>query len=103
MWNVIRSSNFATAIFVIVLVLTVGSLGISIFELGKSEAFQSVGSLLLWSIVTTTTVGYGDKIPVTTGGKIFGAFLMLAGIASFSLFTASVSSMLVARKLREGK
>lgn len=102
-WSIIRSSNFSTAVFLIVFVLTIGSLGISIFELGRSEQFRSLGSSLWWSIVTTTTVGYGDKVPVTIGGKIFGAVLMLAGIASFSLFTASVSSMLVARKIREDR
>jgi len=102
-WRIIRSSDFATAVFLIILVLTIGSLGISVFELGKSDAFRHWGSGLWWSIVTTTTVGYGDKVPLTTGGKIFGGFLMLAGLASFSLFTASVSSMLVARKIREGK
>jgi len=102
-WSLIRSSDFATAVFVIILVLTTGSIGISLFEIGRSGEFSSLGSSLWWSIVTATTVGYGDKVPVTTGGKIFGSFLMLMGIASISLFTASVSSMLVARKIREGK
>jgi len=102
-WHLIRTSDFATAVFVIMLVLTLGSLGIIIFELGHNEDFGSWGSAFWWAIVTSTTVGYGDKVPITTGGKVFGAFLMLAGIASISLFTASVSSMLVARKIREGK
>jgi voltage-gated potassium channel len=102
-WQIIRSSDFITAIFVIVMVLTFGTLGISIFEIGINEQFESWGSSLWWSIVTTTTVGYGDKVPVSLGGKIVAGFIILAGIASFSLFTASVSSMLVAKKIREGK
>lgn len=102
-WHLIRSSDFTTAIFVIMMVLTVGTLGISVFEIGINEQFENWGNSLWWSIVTTTTVGYGDKVPVSVGGKIFAGLIILAGIASFSLFTASVSSMLIAKKIREGK
>ena len=54
-----------------------------------------------WSLVTMTTVGYGDKVPVTPGGRILAGFLMLSGIAVVSLFTATISSVFVAKKLRE--
>lgn len=41
-----------------------------------------------WSFATATTVGYGDIIPVTAGGKILGIFLMLTGTGLFATFTA---------------
>jgi voltage-gated potassium channel Kch len=43
---------------------------------------------LWWSFATTTTVGYGDIVPITIGGKIIGIFLMLVGVAIFGIYTA---------------
>lgn len=43
---------------------------------------------LWWSFATTSTVGYGDVVPVTTVGKIIGMFQMLIGVAIFGIYTA---------------
>jgi voltage-gated potassium channel len=43
---------------------------------------------LWWSFQTATTVGFGDIVPVTIGGKILGITLMLVGVALFSIYTA---------------
>ncbi|MEJ0058022.1 MAG: potassium channel family protein [Bacteroidota bacterium] len=51
-----------------------------------------------WSYVTITTVGYGDKFPVTTGGRIVAAILMTAGVGLFGTFTAYISSLLLVEK-----
>ena len=56
-----------------------------------------------WAIVTMTTVGYGDFSPETTEGRLFAVFIMFAGITLVSLLTASISSIFVAQKIREGK
>ncbi len=56
-----------------------------------------------WSFVTMTTVGYGDHYPTTHGGKIFGVFLMFSGIAISSFFTATIASIFVSRRLKEGR
>ena len=56
-----------------------------------------------WAIVTMTTVGYGDFSPETPEGRVFAAFIMFAGITLVSLLTASISSIFVAQKIREGK
>ena len=56
-----------------------------------------------WAIVTMTTVGYGDFSPETPEGRIFAVFIMFVGIALVSLLTASISSIFVAQKIREGK
>jgi len=44
-----------------------------------------------WSLVTMTTVGYGDMVPQTVLGKLEAAFLMLAGVTTFALLTGTVS------------
>ena len=56
-----------------------------------------------WAIVTMTTVGYGDFSPETPEGRIFAVLIMFAGITLVSLLTASISSIFVAQKIREGK
>lgn len=44
-----------------------------------------------WSLVTMTTVGYGDIVPVTTGGKIVASILMVTGITIFAMLTGTIS------------
>ncbi len=56
-----------------------------------------------WSIVTMTTVGYGDTYPTTPAGRFLGVLVMFFGIGLLSFFTATVSSIFVARKIKEGK
>lgn len=50
-----------------------------------------------------TTLGYGDIIPKTYGGRAVGVFLMFSGISLLSLITAIIASILVERKIREEK
>jgi voltage-gated potassium channel len=50
---------------------------------------------LWWAIVTVTTVGYGDRFPVTEGGRIVAAILMLVGIGLIGTLTATVASVFI--------
>ena len=56
---------------------------------------KSFGDALWWAITTMTTVGYGDRVPTTGGGRLIGAGLMLAGIALLGVVTASIASWLI--------
>ncbi|WP_084563044.1 potassium channel family protein [Corynebacterium aquilae] len=56
---------------------------------------NSFGDALWWSIVTVTTVGYGDIAPVTAFGRLVGIALMVGGIALAGVLTATVSATLV--------
>jgi voltage-gated potassium channel len=51
----------------------------------QPEKFKSIPSTIWWSVVTLTTVGYGDLIPITPMGKIFTSIILLAGVAIFAL------------------
>ena len=54
--------------------------------------FDSLGDALWWSVQTVTTVGYGDVVPESDGGRFIGVFVMIFGVASVSLITALVTS-----------
>ncbi len=70
-----------------VAVLMAGNL-IYLLEPGTvSNAFGGVW----WSLVTMTTVGYGDIVPQTTAGRLLAALLMIMGIAMFAMITGVVS------------
>jgi voltage-gated potassium channel len=58
---------------------------------GIDPAFETPLDGIWWAWVTITTVGYGDLVPSTTTGRMFGAFLILMGIGLFSMLTASFS------------
>ncbi|ARU58164.1 Kef-type K+ transport system NAD-binding protein [Oleiphilus messinensis] len=64
---------------------------------GLDPAFSSPWEGIWWAWVTVTTVGYGDFVPVSTAGRLFGAFLILMGIGLFSLLTANFSAFFVSR------
>ncbi len=54
--------------------------------------------MVWWTIVTATTVGYGDISPQTTGGKSVAIVLMLAGITVFGILTANLAAWFTASK-----
>ena len=64
---------------------------------GKSA--RGIGSGFWWSAVTMTTVGYGDKAPVSIAGRIVGLIWMFAGIIMISGFTAAIASSLTVTQL----
>ena len=67
-------------------------------ERGSEHAtITSYGDASWWAISTITTVGYGDRYPVTAQGRLIAAALMLGGIALLGVITASLASWFVER------
>jgi voltage-gated potassium channel len=77
------------------LIIFCASLAVLQAERGHGGSIQHFGDALWWSVVTISTVGYGDKYPVTGEGKFVAAALMLTGVALFGAVTASFASWLV--------
>jgi voltage-gated potassium channel len=61
---------------------------------------QTFGESVWWSLVTVTTVGYGDYTPVTSGGRVVAVFIMAIGILTLAVVTANVSSAFVDQAAR---
>lgn len=67
-------------------------------QFGGSPA-NGIGSGFWWSAVTMTTVGYGDKAPVSFAGRALALIWMFAGIIMISSFTATIASSLTVTQL----
>lgn len=61
----------------------------------EGSNIDDYGDALWWSVVTTTTVGYGDHSPVSPAGRGVAVLLMLTGIAALSAATANIAALLV--------
>jgi len=57
----------------------------------QPEKFGSIPASLWWSIITLTTIGYGDVYPITTGGKVLGGFIALLGIGLVAVPTGIIA------------
>jgi voltage-gated potassium channel len=64
------------------------------------NAFDDLGDALWWSAATVTTIGYGDVVPATTGGRVVGVFVMMFGVAAVSVITALVTAVFIAHQQR---
>ena len=82
--------------FMVTLVLIfITSAGIYFFENeAQPEVFKSVFHSAWWSIVTLTTVGYGDVYPITIGGKIFTFFVLMIGVGLVTIPAGLVATAL---------
>jgi len=79
-----------------ILVLTIGSVLVLQFESQSPDAnIQQGGDSLWYSLVTITTVGYGDFYPVTLGGRIAAFFIMMMGVGIIGVLASILSSVLV--------
>lgn len=84
------------------LIIIAASLMHSVEGSVQPDAFGSIIQSFWWAVVTMTTVGYGDVVPITTAGKVISTFIMLVGVGLVALPAA----MLAARfgeELRERK
>ena len=78
----------------LILVLIAGALE----RIVEPETFTSLGLAYWWAVVTVTTVGYGDVVPVTPGGRIIATGMMLTGLALIPTLTSLVVSALIASR-----
>lgn len=96
--------RFVQIATVILSVIFISAASVYYFERTREDS--TIGSLwdgVWWAVVTMGTVGYGDIYPITAGGRAVGLILIFTGVGLMSLFTATIASIFVERKIKEGK
>ena len=90
-------------LIVILMLLFIVSGGIYFFEnQAQPEVFKSIFHSSWWSIVTLTTVGYGDVYPITLGGKLFTFFVLIIGVGVVTIPAGLIATALSkAREIQE--
>ena len=94
----LQRENLFRLMGVIVLLVLLGAAGLTYFE--EDRPFDDA---LWWSIVTVTTVGFGDISPVSLGGRLIGVVLMFFGIGVLGMFTATIAGAFVEQRLRKDR
>jgi len=91
----LRSSRPKIIVFILSVSLVVIILGTLMYIIeGQQNGFDNIPKSIYWAVVTLTTVGYGDVVPITTLGKTVAVFIMLLGYAIIAVPTGIVSSEL---------
>jgi voltage-gated potassium channel len=94
-WNLLfanRGNATGSATITILLLLAFSTISILIVEQGPDVNIKTPEDALWWSFTTVTTVGYGDRYPTTTEGRMIAVVLMMAGIGLLGSFTALIAS-----------
>lgn len=109
-WSGLVGAVFSPTFFKIVaglfLAMLASAVGIYLFERNSNRDhfghgwLRGVAAGMWWAAVTLTTVGYGDKVPKTLGGRTIGLVWMFAGLFIIAGFTAAVTSALTVTQLR---
>jgi voltage-gated potassium channel len=92
---------FTSVSAIAVLMVIFSAIAILQFEDDPNSNIKTAEDAIWWAYVTVTTVGYGDKFPVTTEGRIIAAALMTVGVGLFGTFTGFLASWFVTEKRQE--
>ena len=98
-----RTRNGVASVFVtFVLMVVFASIGILVCESSPSANILNAEDAVWWSVTTITTVGYGDKYPVTTEGRIIAMILMMSGVGLFGTLSGVIASHLFGASSHSG-
>lgn len=96
-------SAFASVLLTSMLLVTFSSIAILIAEVGPEVNIKSAEDAIWWSVTTMTTVGYGDKYPTTTEGRVIAMVLMFAGVGLFGTLSGLVASFFLGKQEAESE
>ena len=102
LWD--QRKSFGAAFFILFIILIISSSGMYLVEKDiQPDKFGSIPQSMWWSIVTLTTVGYGDVYPVTSMGKFFGSIIIILGIGTVALPSGILASAFTEHTKRNQK
>lgn len=81
-----EKGSFQAVVFILIIMIVTASSGMYMVEhQAQPEEFASIPNAMWWAVVTLTTVGYGDVVPVTVAGKVLGAIMTISGVGLAAL------------------
>jgi voltage-gated potassium channel len=98
-----KGTSFASIATISLMLLIFGSISMLHFETSADANINTPADALWWAYTTITTVGYGDKYPLSFEGRIVAAILMTIGVGLFGTFTGFVTSLFVEPEHHEEK
>lgn len=90
-----KENNLGYGIIVITTIFIIGSLLFFFFEHPVNPNVSTYEDSIWYTIVTITTTGYGDIVPVTGSGKFIGSLLMISGVSFASFAIASITGTFI--------
>jgi voltage-gated potassium channel len=94
--NALASSRHKITVFLGTITILVTILGTAMYLIeGEEHGFTSIPAAIYWSIVTMTTVGYGDMAPITVSGKVLASIVMILGYSIIAVPTGIVTAEIV--------
>ncbi len=82
-------------VILFIMILTLSSCGLYVLEKDFNGSFETMPDAIWWAVVTVSTVGYGDAIPVTFVGKILATIVMFSGLILIAILTAIITKMFI--------
>jgi voltage-gated potassium channel len=99
---VLESGPLLSVLMIFLIVLFLGSVAVYFFEHdAQPGVFSNIPAALWWAVVTLTTTGYGDVVPVTTMGRLVAALVMISGLGVFGLWTGILATGFAAETRRD--
>ena len=95
--NLLPRNQLGTTLLASLIVILMAGVMITAIDPGISSLEDGIW----WAWVTVTTVGYGDVVPTSTAGRMFGGLIILFGIGLFSMITASLAAFFISRQEEE--
>jgi voltage-gated potassium channel len=96
-----EAASLASVFLIFLIVVFIASAALHVLERNaQPQQFGSFPSALWWAVVTMTTVGYGDVVPVTPLGRMVAALVMICGLGVFGLWTGILATGFAAETRR---
>ena len=96
-----EAGPLSSVLVLFLIVLFMAAVLAFLFERNAQPAgFSSLPASLWWAVVTLTTTGYGDVVPITVAGRMVAALLMICGLAVFGLWTGILATGFAAENRR---
>ncbi len=91
-FNFVEKTHLNYIFFTLLIIVLAASIAILVLESSPTDEINTPLDAVWYVVSTITTVGYGDTVPMSQGGKILGIILMIVGVGFFSILTATLST-----------